>query len=109
MFQGLIDEAHAWQFVGILLFDAFTGQRPYSTIAQLRVGQFKEALLFEEPIVHVEPAQDKIMMEHYVPLHPQVVGVMRILCDGGGDRARMPMLESFRKWMQGSGFHLRGV
>ncbi len=100
MFQGSINEAHARQFVGIVLFGAFTGQRPYSTIAQLRVGQFREALLFEKPIVHVEPAQDKIRTEHYVPLHPQVAWVMRIPCDGGEDRARMFMLESFRKWMR---------
>jgi len=35
--RGSIDEAHAQQFNGIVLFGAYTGQRPYGTIAQLRV------------------------------------------------------------------------
>ena len=82
MLQGSIDEEHARQFVGIVLFGAFTGQRPYSTIAQLRVEQLQEALKLEKPVVHVEPAQDKIRMEHYVPLHPQLASVIEILCDG---------------------------
>jgi hypothetical protein len=64
MLKGSIDEEHARQFVGIVLFGAFTGQRPYSTIAQLRVEQFREALRLERPVVHVESAQDKIRMEH---------------------------------------------
>ena len=41
MLKGLIDEEHAWLFIGIVLFGAFTGQRPYSTIGQLRVEQFR--------------------------------------------------------------------
>jgi hypothetical protein len=64
MLKGSIDEEHARQFVGIVFFGAFTGQRPYSTIAQLRVEQFREALRLERPVVHVESAQDKIRMEH---------------------------------------------
>ena len=47
-----------------------TGQRQYSTIAQLRVEQFKEALQREKPVLLVEPIQDKIRMAPYVPLHP---------------------------------------
>jgi integrase len=76
MLRGAIGEEHARQFAGVVLFGAFTGQRPYSTIKQLRVEQFREALKLEKPVVHVEPAQDKIRMEHYVPLHPQLAGVM---------------------------------
>jgi hypothetical protein len=41
------------------MFGAFTGQRPYSTIKQLRVEQFR-ALKLEKPVFKVEPAQDKI-------------------------------------------------
>jgi hypothetical protein len=35
---GSIDQELAQQFEGIVLFSAFTGQRPYSTIKQLRVA-----------------------------------------------------------------------
>ena len=100
MLEESIDEERARQFMGIVLFGAFTGQRPYSTIAQLRVEQFREALKLEKPVVHVEPAQDKIRMEHYIPLHPQLARVVGILGDGRDGSERMFILESFRKWMQ---------
>jgi hypothetical protein len=54
MLKGIIDEEHARQFVGIVLFGAFAGQRPSSTIAQLRVQQVREALKLEKLVVHVE-------------------------------------------------------
>ena len=100
MERGSIDEVHARQFNGLVLFGALTGQRPYSTIAQLRVEQFREALQLEKPVVHVEPMQDKVRMEHFVPLHPQVVHAAKVLCRGKDDESRMFMLESFRKWTQ---------
>jgi integrase len=98
--QGSIDEAHARQFTAIVLFGAYTGQRPYSTIAQLRVEQLTEALQLDLPVVHVEAAQDKIRMSHFVPLHPRVVEVAKSLCKGRVGEAPMFMLESFRKWAQ---------
>ncbi|MGZ4881870.1 MAG: hypothetical protein ACXV7G_12570, partial [Halobacteriota archaeon] len=52
--NGSIDERRARNFIGIVLFGAFTGQRPYSTIAQLRVEQFREALKLEKPALLVE-------------------------------------------------------
>ncbi len=36
MLSRWIDEEHDGQFMGIVLFGAFSGQRPYSTIAQFR-------------------------------------------------------------------------
>jgi hypothetical protein len=83
-----------------VFFGAFTGQRPYSTIKQLRVEQFGEALKRDKPVVHVEPAQDKIRMGHYVPLHPQLASVMESLCDGREGSEPLFILESFRKWLQ---------
>ena len=100
MLHGSIDEKQARQFAGVVLFGAFTGQRPYSTIKQLRVEQFWEALKLKKPVVHVEPLQDKIRMEHYVPVHPQLADVMEGLCDGREAAESMFILESFRKWLQ---------
>jgi integrase len=91
---------HGQRFAGVVLFGAFTGQRPYSTIKRLRMGQFREALKLENPVVHVESAQDKIRMEHYVPLHPQLAGAVESLCDDAEDKTRMFVLESFRKWTE---------
>lgn len=98
--RGSIDELHAKQFRGLILFGAYTGQRPYSTIKQLRVGQFREALRHEKPVVLVEPIQDKIRMEHFVPLHPQVVGSSAQLCEERDVEEPVFTLESFRKWTQ---------
>lgn len=100
MLNGSIDEKRAQQFTSIVLFGAFTGQRPYSTIAQLRVGQLREALQLEKPVVRVESAQDKVRMEHYVPLHPQLAVAMENLCYGRDGSDCMFILESFRKWLQ---------
>jgi integrase len=100
MVKGSIEEDRARQFMGIVLFGAFTGQRPYSTIAQLRVEQFRDALRQEKPVLHVESAEDKIRMEHYVPLHPQLADVMETMCEGREDSERMFKEESFRKWLQ---------
>ena len=87
------------QFAGVVLFGACTGQRPYSTIKQLRVEQFREALRPDSPLLTLN-AQDKIRMEHYVPLHPQLARVIEILCDGRDGDECMFVLESFRKWLQ---------
>ncbi|MGZ4891591.1 MAG: hypothetical protein ACXV2B_04955 [Halobacteriota archaeon] len=100
MLKGSIDGERARNFMGIVLFGAFTGQRPYSTIAQLRVEQFREALKSEKPVVYVESAQDKIRMEHFVPVHPQLAGATDILCNGREGNELMFPLESFRKWLQ---------
>ena len=98
--RGFIDELHARQFSGLVMFGAYTGQRPYSTIVQLRVEQLREALRLAKPVVHVEPMQDKIRMEHFVPLHPQVVEATKALCRHKNDESCIFMLESFRKWTQ---------
>ncbi|MGZ4852220.1 MAG: hypothetical protein ACXV3D_03395 [Halobacteriota archaeon] len=100
MLKGSIDGERARNFMGIVLFGAFTGQRPYSTIAQLRVEQFREALKLEKPVLFVESAQDKIRMEHFVPLHPQLASVVGALSDGKEGSECMFILESFRKWLQ---------
>jgi hypothetical protein len=56
------------------LFGAYTGQRSEATIAKLTVGQFCEALAVGKPVLHVLAEQEKNRVEHYVPLHPSVVG-----------------------------------
>ena len=95
---GLIDAEHLQQFAAFVLFGAYTGQRPYSTISQLRVEQFREALEHEKPTVHVEAAQDKIRMEHYVPLHPHLKQPLEVLCEGRESDKRMFSFVSFYKW-----------
>ena len=105
--RGSIDELHARQFCGLVMFGAFTGQRPYSTIAQLRVELFREALRLEKPVIHVEPMQDKIRMEHFVPLHPQVVESVALLCEDRDDEASYLCLRVSGSGHRSKGYHSR--
>jgi len=54
-------------------------------MSRLTVGQFRAALQSEKPVLHVDSSQDKIKMEHYVPLHPQVINSLKLVLDGRGD------------------------
>ena len=74
--EGLISHRKAQQFRTFILFGAYTGQRTLAMMMKLNVGQFKDALPLDKPVLHVESSQDKIKMGHYVPLHPHVVEVL---------------------------------
>jgi hypothetical protein len=65
-----------------MLFGAYTGQRSNATISKLTIGQFREAMQLEKPVVQVKTSQDKIKMEHYVPIHPQAIRALKLLLDG---------------------------
>ena len=98
--SGGIDTCHYLNYKAMALFGAFTGQRPLATIARLTVGQFKEAVKLEKPVIDVLPEQDKIRMQHYCPLHPQVIGA--ILPVLGGRRHDEPVFKqlSFQQWLK---------
>jgi hypothetical protein len=80
--EGRLNTYRAQQYIAFTLFGAYTGQRSNATISKLTVGQFREALQLEKSVVHVQALQDKIKMEHYVPMHPHVVETLQPLLDG---------------------------
>ena len=84
----------------LVLFGAYTGQRPIATIGKLTVGQFLVALQRNPPVLDVLPQQDKIRMQHYVPLHPCVVDALTSLLDGRNrkDESHIFAHEYFDKW-----------
>jgi integrase len=65
-----IDRYQRLNYTAIVLFSAFTGQRPEATTARLTIGQFRATINQQKPVVDVLPEQDKIRMQHYCPLHP---------------------------------------
>jgi len=71
-----------------------------ATIARLTVRQFKEAVKLEKPVIDVLPEQDKIRMQHYCPLHPQVVEAMLPLLDGRRDAEPVFEQLSFQQWLR---------
>jgi integrase len=80
--NGRVDDYHYLNYKALVLFGAFTGQRPLATIARLRAGQVKEAVTMKKPVVDILPQQDKIRMQHYYPLHPHVVEAVLPVLDG---------------------------
>ena len=104
--SGAIDAYHCMNYKAMVLFGAFTGQRPLATTARLTVGQFQEALKTDKPVVDVLPWQDKIRMQHYCPLHPQVCdAVLPMLDNKETDELLFEQL-SFQRWLRHLGTRL---
>ena len=93
-------KARAQQYRAFVLFGAYTGQRSVSTIARLNVEQCREAIKTDPPCLLVKASQDKIHMEHYVPLHPAVISSLRPLFDGKRDAEPLFEYNSFQMWVK---------
>jgi hypothetical protein len=90
---------HYLSYRAIVLLGPFTGQRPQATIARLLVGQFRNAIGLEKPVLDILPEQDKIRMQHYCPPHPYVVEVMApLLCELSDEELMFKQL-SFERWL----------
>lgn len=98
-----IDAQKARNYRAYSLLAAYTGLRP-STMKRLTIGQFKTALNEEKPVLHVLAEQEKSRVEHYVPLHPLVVEVVKevLKLDFDGKDGGKPffMSISFEKWLK---------
>jgi integrase len=95
-----IDSYHCINYRAIVLFGAFTGQRPLATIARLTIGRFRHALTQEKPVLDVPPDCDKIRFQHWCPLHKQVVEAIKPLLDGRRDDELMFKQLSFQQWLR---------
>ncbi len=71
-----------------------------ATMAKLEVGQFREALQSDKPCVEVRSSQDKIKMQHYVPLHPQVIQTIQPLLDGRSGEDPLFPYNSLVMWIK---------
>jgi integrase len=98
--EGRLNTYRSQQYAAFTLFAAYTGQRSNATISKLMVEQFREAVQLEKPVIRVKASQDKIRMEHYVPLHPQVVEALKLLLDRRADDELMFGYNSFAMWVK---------
>jgi len=98
--NGEINADHYLNYQALVLFGAYAGQRPQATTARLTVGQFRKAINEKKPVLDVLREQDKICMQHYCPLHPQVVSVITSLLDGRHDEKSMFKQLSFDRWLR---------
>jgi hypothetical protein len=83
--SGGIDACHCSNYKAIVLFGAFTGQRPLATIARLTVGQLREAAKMDKPVVDVLAWQDKIRMQAVAPF---IHKLLRQFCLSGWSTGR---------------------
>jgi hypothetical protein len=67
---------------------------------KLTVGQFREALKADKPVLEVESSQDKVRMSHYVPLHPRVLEALEPLLAGRNDDELTFAHSSFKQWIK---------
>jgi hypothetical protein len=85
------------------LLASYTGLRP-STMQRLTAGQFRTALSEEKPVLHVLAEQEKNRVEHYVPLHPVVIGaisdVLKHDFNENDDAKPFFRYNSFEKWLE---------
>ena len=98
--DGRLDNYRANQYRAFTLFGAYTGQRSVSTMARLTVGQCREAVQSDPPCLLVKASQDKIHMEHYVPLHPAIISYLSRLFDGKKDDEPLFEYNSFQMWVK---------
>ncbi len=84
----------------MVLFGALTGQRPQATIARLTLGQFRDAVNREKPVLDILPEQDKIRVQHYCPLHPQVAEAIAPLLTERRDDQHVFKQLSFERWLK---------
>ena len=88
------------QYSAFILFGAYTGQRSEATVARLTVGQFREAMAADKPVLLVDSSQDKVRMSHYVPLAPRVVEALKPLLVGRNDDELMFTHSSLKQWIK---------
>ena len=97
---GRLSEQRALEYMGFVVFGAYTGQRTMATMSRLTVGQFREVLESEKPVLHVNAEQDKIRMGHYVPLHPTVAEDIKPLLEGKKENEKMFSYNSIIMWIK---------
>jgi hypothetical protein len=98
--NGKISSRRAQNYAAFVTFGAYTGQRSMATVAKLTVGQFREALKLEKPVLLVESSQDKIRMTHWVPIAPQVVKAVEPLLGERQDDELMFLYSSAWMWFK---------
>jgi integrase len=98
--DGELDQVRYLNYKAMILFAASFGQRPQATISRLKAGHFREALKRDKPVLDILPECDKIRIQHWCPLHPQVVEAIKPLLNGQSDDVCIFDQLSFERWLR---------
>ena len=83
--QGTYRTANAKSHTTLVLFLAYTGMRP-ATANRLKVKNFRDALnRSPSPCIFVDYEIDKKWTEHWVPLHPTLIPLLKETIEGKAD------------------------
>ncbi|MGZ4883699.1 MAG: hypothetical protein ACXV2A_07390 [Halobacteriota archaeon] len=102
--QRTLSDAKVRNYRAFTLLAAYTGLRP-STVQRLTIDQIRHALQQEKPVIEVRAEQEKNRVEHYVPVHPDVVGALRDVltnddCADADGTQPFFQYNSFEKWLE---------
>lgn len=95
-----LDYSKFLNHVGVVLLGAYTGQRVESTLRKITVGQTRAAMKCDPPVLHIGVDQDKIRMEHYVPIHPRILPLLTQLIKGRSDDELLFNYMSYQQWIK---------
>ena len=76
--MGIIPYANYLDYLSLVGFGCYTAQRTYSTIKKITIGMVRDALRNGDYSVFIiPPMMDKIRYQHYVPLDPCLVTILK--------------------------------
>jgi hypothetical protein len=100
--EGRLSHDRMIHHLAFTLFGAYTGQRVESTIGSILTSQFETSLKSKPPVLLVRSDQDKIRMEHYVPLHPNLLSLIRHLINIRPKNSPLFSFMSYQQWLKRS-------
>jgi len=97
---GSLENDRALQYSTFILLRAYSGQRPKSTLARITVSQVRDALSTNKASLHILPNQDKIRMEHWVPIRPRLISSLYELCANKTEDEPVFNFNSIQLWLK---------
>jgi integrase len=94
-----LPEGEKLNYESLILFLSYGGQRVV-TASRLTVNQFKEAMQQNPKVLTVEAEQDKIRLQHYVPLHPVLLPYLEKLIEGKTGTSALFDYLGLQRWLK---------
>jgi hypothetical protein len=94
-----ISEEKKLNYQSLILFLSYSGQRTV-TVSRLTTKQFSEALNQNPPVLTVEAEQDKIRLQHYVPIHPVLMPFIKKVIIGKSDSDAVFDYLGLQRWLK---------
>ena len=94
-----ISEEKKLNYQSMILFLSYSGQRTV-TASRLTAKQFNDALNQNLPVLTVEAEQDKIRLQHYVPIHPVLLPYIQKILIGKSENDAVFDYLGLQRWLK---------